>query len=632
MLRSWLLAGLAYLALGLFALYPAWTSPAHGVVGDWTHPDHVGNHWLYQWTAERLSAGLSILHNDQYYWPVGDAPFLAGNGSDAVPFTLLGAWIDWPFSVTLWCLLTVVLNGLAGRALASTAGVGAPAATLVGAFLVLSPYAMREMSAGRFAQAGLWTMGFFLAQWLRHQGRNTWTSGALAAGWFSWCAFQYWYYGLWMAAAGALLWAAQPRRDTLVRFVPLALLGTVPPLALFLSNWAAIPGVEESTFPHPIAVDYGLFAGFPLWSGWGELSSVALPATLSALAALGWRDTPVPLRRGLAAGAVVFFALSLGPELVGPSGESTGVPGPFAAVYRWTGTLQRFWWPYRHVAPLTLVLVPLAARGAERALRWLALRHGAILLLALVPIELYARGAVVEVGASYWQPPDAYAELARRPGGNVLELPIYEKIARDETSLSYQRVHRHPLVNGHAMWVDRVRPRAWDDWVATQPLLAALRAFEAGTGERQLALDAAVSPWDEGAVSYITLNREYYPGELDDLLEHEATFLTAWFGKPTIRAGGVRVWDVRGAPLQRSYRFPEWTAPDGYVSSSGLASMPDSVRSAGWLNWPRLFPPQAPEARDDSLDEAIRNARLPPGIRRKLEREASDDDDTGAAP
>ena len=623
------MAALLYAGLALFTLYLAWTSPAHGVVGDWTHPDHVGNHWLYQWTAERLAGGQSILHNDRYYWPVGDAPFLAGNGSDAVPFTLLSTLVDWPFSVTLWCLLTLILNGLAGRAVASTAGVRPDAATLVGAFVVVFPYAGRELSAGRFAQAGLWTSGFFLARWLRHLERPTWTSGAVAALWFCWCAFQYWYYGLWMAGVGAALWCFQARRDTLARFVPLALLGTVPPLWLFLSNWKAIPGVEESTFPHPISVDYGLFAGFPLWSGWGELSSVALPATLSGLAALGWHDTPRPLRRGLLASAAAFYALSLGPEVLGPSGESTGLAAPFALVYRWSSTLQRFWWPYRHVAPLTLVLLPLAARGAERAIRWLDLRYGWLLLLALLPVELYARGAVVEVASSYWTAPAAYAKLAQLPPGNVLELPIYEKIARDETSLSYQRVHQNTLVNGHAMWVDRVRPRAWDEWIASQPLLAALRAFEAGDTDGPLVLADAAAPWDDGAVAYVTLNREYYPGELDDLMEFEAAFLTAWFGKPVIRSGGVRVWDVRTPPLSRQYAWPEWTAPAGYVSSSGLAAVPDTVRSAGWLNWPRNFPPSPPEARDSSVEETVRNARLPPGIRRKLEREAERDDTGG---
>lgn len=624
-------AALLYTAVALFMLYPAWTSPSHGVVADWTHPDALGNHWLYQWTAETLASGGSILHNDRYYWPVGDAPFLAGNGSDAVPFTLLGAWLDWPFSVTLWCLLTIVLNGLGGFAIAEAVGVTGGGAIVTGAMLVFCPYVVRELSAGRFAQAGLWTAAFFLAAWIRLLDAPSWKRGALAGVLFSLTAFQYWYYGLWMAVAGALFWAFRPSIAPLLRFVPFALAGTLPPLLLFLTNWTAIPGVDEATFPHPISVEYALFAGFPVWSGTGELASLGLPILLTALAAAGWRSVPKPLARGAVAAALVFYALSLGPELLVQDGKSSEIPGPFQVVYRWSATLQRFWWPYRHLAPLTLVLLPLAARGAERLVRWLNLPMAALLVVGLLPVELYARGAVVEVSTSWFTAPKTYQALAEQPAGNVLELPLYEKIARNESSLSYQRVHQKTLINGHAMWVDRVRPAAWNVWIAEQPLLHALRQFEAGTLTGQWALTPGQTPWETGAVAYISLNREYFPGELGDLLDHHATFLTAWYGKPMLKGGGVRVWDVRGLPPHVSYFWPKWSPPSDYVTASGLASLPDAVNPAGWLNWPRGFPPAPPEARSTTFDEELRNSRLPAALRRRLEREASPDD-TGEAP
>ncbi len=630
MFRSAAVALVVYLGLALFMLYPAWTSPAHGVVGDWTHPDCLGNHWLYHWTAEQLSAGAGILHNDRYYAPVGDAPFLAGNGSDAVYATLLGSWVDWPFSVTLWCLLTLVLNGVASAALAGAAGAGTAGRLVAGSFLVMCPYVVREMSAGRFAQAGLFTSAFFLASWLRLLAAPTTRGAFWAALWFSLAAFQYWYYGLWMALSGAIFWAFRPSVAALSRFVPLALLGTLPPLWLFLSNWQAIPGTEEASFPHPITVDYGLFGGFFLWSGTGELGSIGLPVFLSVLAVAGFAVADRTWRGAAVVAALVFYALALGPEILGPDGSGTGLPGPFVLVYRWTTVLQRFWWPYRHIAPLVLVLVPLAALGADRVIRWLDLRGATALVIALLPIELYARGAVLEVAVSYFTPPPAYQALATRAPATLLELPIYEKLARNESSVSYQMVHGLRLLNGHAMWVDRVRPAAWDEFVAAQPLLAALRAFEAGELKGDWSLDGR-APWTAGSLDYISLSREYYPGDLRDLRAHEEAFLRAWFGEPVVKEGGVKAWDVRGAPVATRYTWPDWTAPGDYVEASGLAALPDSVRAAGWLNWARAVPPEAPEWAPDTEYKELRDARLPPALKRRLGRE-EEIRDTGVVP
>ena len=55
-------------------------------VGNWVHPDNLSNHWLLVWVAERVMSGESLLHNDTYYWPVGDAPLEAlrsARGGDA---------------------------------------------------------------------------------------------------------------------------------------------------------------------------------------------------------------------------------------------------------------------------------------------------------------------------------------------------------------------------------------------------------------------------------------------------------------------------------------------------------------------------------------------------------------------
>ena len=188
-----------YLGLALYQLYPAWWDPAHGVVGDWRHPDTLSNHWLYRWIVERLLAGESIVHNDRYYVPVGDAPWLAGNGSDAVPSLIL-AWLPWPASVTAWALLALVLNGVSGWLLARRTGASAAAATAAGGVLAVFPYVDAELSGGRFAQMPVYQVAFFLVAWsalLEHApvegpvrpSRGLLLRALLAAGLFALAAF-----------------------------------------------------------------------------------------------------------------------------------------------------------------------------------------------------------------------------------------------------------------------------------------------------------------------------------------------------------------------------------------------------------------------------------------------------------
>lgn len=621
MSRAWAAAAALYLTLALYLIYPAWTDPAHGLVGDWTHPDTLSNHWLYLWVADQVHGGRSLLHNDRYYFPVGDAPWLAGNGSDALPFALVFGWFDWPGSITGWVLLTLVANGLAGAALARSAGAGWGGALVAGAALVVCPYVSRELSAGRFAQAPLWSAALFLAAWIRLVEAPRVGLGVLAGLLFGLAAFQYWYQGLWLAMAGLVIWAFRPSLRPLYGFVPAALVATVPPLAVFLGRWGAVPGTDEDVFPHPIAVDSSLPASFPVWSGTGELATVTVPLVVSILAALGVRGVDRRLGRGLLVAAGMFYLLCLGPELLWPDGTSSGIPGPYALVYRWTGVLRRLWWPYRHVSPLLLVLVPLVAHGVARVSARIGAFVAPALLVAALPVELYARGATVDVSVSWWNPPVAYRALSDLPPGHLVELPLAGVVTRSQPSLVYQRVHGRVLVNGHAMWIDRVRPSAWDAWLATVPLLDAIRRFEAGelSGGWTLPAEADPALLAQG-VRYVSVNRGYFPGELSTLREHHVALLTALYGEPLVRAGAVRVWDLERATGTRTWTFPSFTPPEDYVDAEGRTSLP-TEGAVGLRAWPRTVPPRPPTARP-AVDPS-RWAELPPMVRRKLEREAT---------
>ena len=84
----------------MLMLGPATLEPNSRLVGNWMHPDCLSNHWLLVWVAERTLGFESLLHNTAYYAPIGDAPWLAGNGSQGLFYSPFHALLSWPASST----------------------------------------------------------------------------------------------------------------------------------------------------------------------------------------------------------------------------------------------------------------------------------------------------------------------------------------------------------------------------------------------------------------------------------------------------------------------------------------------------------------------------------------------------
>ncbi len=617
-----ILAALLGVGAALWMLYPAWLDGAHAVVGDWRHPDMISNHWLYRWVAERLLAGESLLHNDRYYYPVGDAPWLAGNGSDAVPYTLVAAWLPWPGSVTLWVLLTIALNGVAGWALARAAGARS-GALLAALALALCPYVAHEAMGMRLSQAPLYWTAFFLAAWLRLLDRPTAGRGLLAGLLYAATALTYWYQGLWAAMAGAVLFAFRPRLRALAGFLPAAVLPVAPVLALFLRHWSDIPGTSEDVFPHPLALASSLPPTFPVWTGAVERHEVATSLVVLLLAGWGLRRPRRWWAGGFAAVAVVFYALALGPDILLPSGADTGIPGPFRLVYGALPPLRRFWWPYRHAAVMLVALLPLAARGLDDLLDRAGRRAPAALLavLAVLPLDLALRGGRLDVPVSWWEAPAAYERLRDLPGEAILELPIAPELATSQQTLSYQWVHRKKLVNGHAMWVDRVRPDAWDAWVAGNTFLSRLQEYERG----RLFGPFAFRPEDVAAlhelgIRYLVVNAEYFPKALYGLVPNYRVLLTEAFGPPVLSfRDHLFAWDVDRYGWKGALEAPEFRLPEGYLAEADGSRMLDLGynRPLGWRTVARLFPPVIPPRGEDlpAAEAPVPEAPAPPPAR-----------------
>ena len=143
--------------------------------------------------------------------------------------------------------------------------------------------------------------------------------------------------------------------------------------------------------------------------------------------------------------------------------------------------------------------------------------------------------------------PAIYEQLGALEDGVVVEPPLSPELAGTQQHLIYQRVHGKRLLTGHALWVDRVRPAAWDAFVAGQPLLRQLRSWSGGPSP---AVGWVVTPADVAALEaaelrWFSLNREVFPLAARPQRDAWRKVLTTLFGQPVLRSKGVSVWDAQ---------------------------------------------------------------------------------------
>jgi len=562
--------GMATAALGSLL-----DEPHAALIGDWTHPDTLSNHWLLAWVAEQASSGGSLLHNDRYYWPIGDAPLLAGNGAEGFVYLPFHLALGWPGGVAPYVLCVLTMGGFAAYLLARAGG-GRPWASLVAVgFFGASPYVFQELSAGRFSQADVAWLLLFLASWLHLLRAPSVRRGVVAGAALAAAGFFYWYYAWFGVLAAVGLWIARGPRSVpwrpLLAVLGVASLALAPWLALHLWHWSSIPGTAEGLFPHPESRLDVATATLAVRVGQGREASRALPWTLWATAVAGgaiavraWLRPGGALPRWVAGGLLatwaLFFALSFGPAFD---------LAPYTLLYGVAPVLRRFWWPLRHTVVVHAVLAVFAAVGLSGLQALLARRLGpgrgavavGVLATALVvtaPTLLAARSLPSSVASSPRNPPpDVYLRLAELPDGAVVEPPLSPEAAGTQQHLIYQRWHGKRLVSGHALWVDRVRPADWDAWVADNTLLAGMQRLERGELSGALAVDPAdLERLRRVDVRWFVLNREHLPLALRPQVQAYEVLFTGLFGEPVLRGRGVKVWDLERWTGARSVALP----------------------------------------------------------------------------
>lgn len=533
-------------------------------MGGWAHPDCLSNHWLLGWVAERLLSGDSILHNPDYYWPVGDAPVLAGNGMEGLLYLPFHVLLGWPEGSVAYVMAVLVCNGLAGYGLARAVGVGGLPSVFAACAAVVCPYPIQELSAGRFTQAAVfWPMAAW-ALWISLLERPGLFRAVLCGVLTAAAGFFYWYHALFVCLADAVTLGVfvmhrrrVPWRETLCASV-VALVLIAPWMAVFASHWHAVPGVQES-FPsaHSATASAPVLPRVLIPNGLHSAAVISAPVWLLGAVGcwVGRRRWPI---QGLMVSACLFWLLSLGPNI--PA-------SPYVAVYGLAEPLRRFWWPVRHVVMVNAAWGALAAVGLGALLSFV--NRGRVLwvglAVCLVPIGLMARGIPIQprFTALQW-PPAVYPALAEQDDGVLIEPPLWPGMASAQQHLLYQRVHHKPLLSGHGLWVDRIRPPAWDQFVEENTFLVAMQRLEAGELGSTFSFAAAdLMALRRQGVRWFSLNRELFPLRTQAVVSTYRTVAEGLFGEPILRAPQIQIWDMQEWNGATSVSIEAWVWPEG---------------------------------------------------------------------
>ncbi len=589
------------LALAVFQLGPMTLAPGAFLVGSHIHPDNLANQWLLPWATEAVQTGAPLLHTTDYFWPVGDAPLLSGDGTQALVYAPLHLGVGWPAATPLFVGVTLFLNGLCGWFAARTVVRSPTAAWMAIGICGWSPFVLMELSAGRFSQAATWPLLLFLGLWWRHLARPSAWLAVLSALTLAYTAFSYWYYGWFGVLAGAAAWLVTLRDHAWAAhrhhlrwhalFVGTFLVTLAPWAMLFLSHWASVPGVGETdVFPPASAMHDRLPLLGSLQPGTPATTSAMWSVVAGVLAALGaWSARGVRAVRAWVAVGVLFLALGWGPAFSG---------APYTVLYGIHAALRRFWWPMRHVVVVHAAVAVLASIGLDALLRRLSTRQIRPVAAAIVGFTggtFFLQGAPSQVQHSpLLFPPDGYDTLAELPAGAVVSFPLAPEATGTNDAMLHQLAHGHPMVTGHSPWVERARPPAWDSWLAAQPFLHALSETERhGWSGGYFSVDPAdIEALQHAGVRWLVLDRTLVPLKLKDLVRHHDRLFDALFDRPVIRTADLQVWDLHAYTGQTTVLLPTWSWPSGLVPAG-----PEWPLASRRPNSPMLGPPSGKRKR-----------------------------------
>lgn len=609
-LREALVVAAVGLACAFFVTIDVWRAPSSTLAGDWTHPDMLSNHWVYEWVADQLRHAGSLLHNDRYYLPIGDAPFLAGNASGAILAAPFLVALGHPLGLNVYITLVLAGNVGAGYALARALGAKPLPALLGGTGFGLCPYLLAELSAARFAQVPAWEMAAGVALFIGAIRDGSWRRGAAAGAIIGLGGVEYFYYGLFGGLAGGFVLLSAILAGEKKWFKP-ALAGAIagaavvgPMLAVFLHGWNTVVGATEAgtTFPHPFMLQASLPWSWPLWTDVPAMVPQSVSWLLLTLAVVEWRlarrEPGAWATRAVVWTGVAGWLLTLGPQLVTPQGTAEGSHLPFWWLYSLHPALSRFWWPYRHAVMVAMAVAGLGAAALSRLWVRLPPRLGMLTIAVAVGgvmLELKSRQSMVAIKTSRLkEEPTWVAKVEALPEGGIVDLPASPElwIAQQHLTLA-EEVHRQ-LLEGHAMWVDRVRPDEWDAMIKANSFLAEVQRFERGQPDLEDPTRVDRFEYDPKScdalvtlgIRWVVVWDELFAPAISELPDKLNTVLPKVLGKPVIAETGYTVYDLTTHESTGVVPAPIWSWPAGVKTGDGSSRMTDALPESQLLESP----------------------------------------------
>lgn len=511
------------------ALYATEVVPGGGELGGWL--------WRYQWHFDSLeglaNADMGPIDRWLGFVSLGRYPE-TGNILDVLALSYpLEHLLGFPGSYNAKIAVVLVLDGVAGYALARYFSGSIAAALAAASIAVVNPLTVLEVGECGLRQAVLWWVLLYPALLDRALRRRTLGAGAVAGACFGLAGAWYWFYGL-FTAIFTVLWVVKTlvaerqrlRIGALFRalagvglgvalaagpFVVAYLLGdgssggggsesgrTALPEMTFFLPFPSYDTVSHAPLrPETYAENVLASINRTIGSSWSATYPVdprvsfAMPLTAMAFGVL-----PALARRrawGWLAVWLFFYLGTLGPFLRigdGDAREVVRLDGgyvirmPYTLMFQYIPGMARMFAPYRLAAYVVVASVALVSLGLARLpfRAWLA----PLVIAATIaqPLYYWGRGAVVEGGgdarewrspikASRIKVPAYYRELDSTQLTGIVELPLEQQ----QDLLYYYQVVHHQKVY-----------RSWASPGAVPPFLrGAESGGEAGARLRYLA-------------------------------------------------------------------------------------------------------------------------------------------------
>ncbi len=409
-------------------------------------------------------------------------------------------YLPFPTDYNLLLLLAIVTNGLA-LALAIRVLIKDTRAALIGGLvLVVAPYILTDLLAGRIPQGFLWTLPLFMLfyqAWILKGGRK---NLILSSFFLALSSFSYLFYGLFMGLAMgihvlvSLLFQRQQRITVLKRFLMVVVISGVlvlPVIYPFLHEAGtreSVQGVNTGRLipfhlppdletpdieivPAPAVLGENIFHPVGVFS-----LLLTVPLLIYIRRTRKDPEERIERRMGLTflGFALFFLALVPGPYLTVP-GSQARLPTLFSLLYVLTPGFNRITTTARFL-PVALVFLGLAVGYAVKILlkrlpgeksRWIF--TGAI-ILALLSLTRFSVTMILKDPPAV--PPSIRSLAGAAPGG-VIDMPILSERAGAE-AMWFQTVHMNPILTDNNMRYESTRPAEFNRMVKTNPFVRTL--------------------------------------------------------------------------------------------------------------------------------------------------------------